>query len=94
MYFWTILLLLFVSKYIYCVPPREARNFPQEELIPFTLEYSNEAELLLYQETHDFYVTLMGKIRMGITSIISSNFYNESDSKMDFKINFIDFNYN
>lgn len=95
MYFWTIILLFFVSiKYIYCVPPREAPDFSQEALIPFTHEYSTGTKKLLENETSGFYVSLYGKIRMGICSVIPSNFSSAPDSKMNFKINYVDFNYN
>lgn len=94
MYFCAILLLLFISKYTYSVPPREVPELSQEALIPFTLEYATTIEEFLKDETGDFYVTLMGKIRMGLYSVMSSNFSDIPDSKLDFKINYIDFNFN
>lgn len=113
MYFWAVLLLLFVCKYTYCVPPREEiqeepqedpqegpqedpQEDPQDRMIPFPFEYSDRIEEILKEETSNFYVTLMGQITMGVCSLISSAFPAPAvpDSKMHFKISYIDFNYN
>lgn len=121
----TLLLLLLVSKFTYCmVSPQlqnesqreiqpeediqseileEVQNEKQEEIlselqeesfIPFTYSYSDETKKFLKKITNDYSVTLLGKMKLELYSLIYSlkPKKKKTDGKFNFKMNYIDSN--
>lgn len=101
----TVLLLLLVSNFTYCMEPRQLQNESQSEiqpeeeiqselqeesLIPFTYPYSDETKKFLKKITNDYKVTLLGKMKMELRSLISSLKPKKLDGKFNFKMNYID----